>query len=224
MRRLTVGSLFSGIGGFDLGFARAGFEIAWQVEIDPFCRAVLEKHWPTVRRYEDVRTVGSELERVDVLCGGFPCQDISVAGRGAGIDGARSGLWSHFARLIGELRPAYVVVENVTALLTRGLGRVLGDLAARGYDAEWDCLPASAFGANHRRDRIDDDIDNDIRCLQRRADGVVPIQILFSRGHDAVSSGCALPSRPTVVRSSTHTTDVHRDGLRVAAAVLTAHR
>jgi DNA (cytosine-5)-methyltransferase 1 len=152
---MTIGSLFAGIGGFDLGFERAGFEIRWQVEIDPFCRAVLAMHWPQVRRYEDIRTVvGAELEPVDVLCGGFPCQDISFAGRGGGIDGARSGLWGEFDRLIGLLRPAYVVVENVAALLTRGLGRVLGDLAARGYDAEWDCLPASAFGAPHRRDRL----------------------------------------------------------------------
>jgi site-specific DNA-cytosine methylase len=91
---------------------------------------------------------------VDVLCGGFPCQDISVAGRGEGIDGARSGLWAEYARLIRELRPRYVVVENVAALLARGMERVLGDLAACGYDAEWDCIPASAVGAPHRRDRV----------------------------------------------------------------------
>jgi DNA (cytosine-5)-methyltransferase 1 len=91
---------------------------------------------------------------VDVLCGGFPCQDISVAGRGEGIDGARSGLWGEYARLIRELRPRYVVVENVAALLARGMERVLGDLAACGYDAEWDCIPASAVGAPHRRDRV----------------------------------------------------------------------
>jgi len=152
---VKVGGLFSGIGGFELGFERAGFDIAWMVEIDPFCRAVLAKHWPQVNLYEDVRTVGAEqLAAVDVLCGGFPCQDISVAGNGAGIDGARSGLWRELDRLIGELRPRYVVVENVSALLVRGMGRVLGDLAARGYDAEWDCLPASAFGAPHRRDRV----------------------------------------------------------------------
>jgi len=151
---LTVGSLFAGIGGFDLGLERAGFEIKWQVEIDPFCRAVLEKHWPHVRRYEDVRTVGAELERVDVICGGFPCQDISVAGKGAGLAGERSGLWSEYLRLIRELRPRYVLVENVAALLGRGLGVVLGDLAASGYDAEWDCIPASAVGAPHRRDRV----------------------------------------------------------------------
>jgi site-specific DNA-cytosine methylase len=92
---------------------------------------------------------------VDVLCGGFPCQDISLAGAGAGIDeGTRSGLWYEFARLIRDIRPRYVVVENVSALLARGLDIVLGDLAACGYDAEWDCIPASAVGAPHRRDRV----------------------------------------------------------------------
>lgn len=91
---------------------------------------------------------------IDLICGGFPCQDISVAGKGAGIEGSRSGLWSEFARIIGEVRPRYVIVENVAALLGRGLGRVLGDLAALGYDAEWHCIPACAVGAPHRRDRV----------------------------------------------------------------------
>jgi DNA (cytosine-5)-methyltransferase 1 len=91
---------------------------------------------------------------VDLICGGFPCQDISVAGKGAGIEGARSGLWSEYARIVGEVQPRYVIVENVAALLHRGLDRVLGDLAALGYDAEWHCIPASAVGAPHRRDRI----------------------------------------------------------------------
>ena len=153
---MTVGSLFAGIGGFDLGFERAGYDIRWQVEIDPWAQAVLAKHWPHVHRHDDIRTAGwHNLEAVDVLCGGFPCQDISLAGKGAGIaDGTRSGLWSEYARLIRELRPRYVVVENVAALLARGLGRVLGDLAACGYDAEWDCIPAAAVGAPHRRDRL----------------------------------------------------------------------
>jgi DNA (cytosine-5)-methyltransferase 1 len=152
---VTVGSLFAGIGGFDLGFERAGYEIRWQVEIDPWARRVLEKHWPHVHRHDDIRTAGAHiLETVDVLCGGFPCTDISLAGKGAGITGPQSGLWSEYARLIRELRPRYVVVENVAALLTRGLGRVLGELAACGYDAEWDCIPAAAVGAPHRRDRL----------------------------------------------------------------------
>ncbi len=152
---MTVGSLFAGIGGFDLGFKRAGYDVRWQVEINGYCRAVLRKHWPDVRRYADVRRVGRHnLEPVDVLCGGFPCQDISVAGAGAGLAGARSGLWGQYARIIRELRPSYVVVENVSALLGRGLGTVLGDLAESGYDAEWRCIPASAVGAWHERDRL----------------------------------------------------------------------
>ena len=153
--------LFSGIGGFSLGLERTGgFETVAFCEIDPFCRKVLAKHWPTVRQYEDVRTLTADtLARdgigVDVITGGFPCQDISVAGKQAGIsDGTRSGLWSEIARLVGELRPQFVIVENVAALLGGGLYRVLGDLAEIGFDAEWHCIPASYVGAAHRRDRI----------------------------------------------------------------------
>ena len=127
----------------------------WFSEIDPYASAVLRKHWADVPNHGDVRNVGrGTVEPVDVLCGGFPCQDISNAGKRAGIDGERSGLWAEYARVIGELRPRYVIVENVSALLGRGLGRVLGDLAALGFDAEWHCIPASAVGAPHRRDRI----------------------------------------------------------------------
>lgn len=153
---LTVGSLFSGIGGIDLGLERAGMKVLWQVEIDPWCRAVLARQWPEVERFEDVRSVGAgNLSRVDLIAGGFPCQDISQAGKGAGIkEGTRSGLWFEFARIIRELRPQYVLVENVPLLRKRGLGIVLSDLAACGYDAEWDGLPAAAVGAPHRRDRL----------------------------------------------------------------------
>jgi DNA (cytosine-5)-methyltransferase 1 len=151
--QLKVGSLFSGIGGFDLGFERAGFQIKWQVEIDDYCQSVLARHWPDVQRYGDIRAI-TELPAVDVICGGFPCQNISNAGQRAGIDGNQSGLWSEMARIIRLVRPHYVVVENVSALLNRGMGRVLGDLSACGYDAEWDCIPACAVGAPHRRDRV----------------------------------------------------------------------
>jgi DNA (cytosine-5)-methyltransferase 1 len=152
---LSVGSLFAGVGGFDLGLERAGMRSVWQCEIDPYCQRVLEKHWPDVLRVRDVRDIGAgSVPGVDVLCGGFPCQDISLAGKGAGLDGARSGLWFEYARIIRELRPRYVIVENVPALRSRGLDRVLGDLAACGFDAEWDCIPASAVGAPHQRDRI----------------------------------------------------------------------
>ena len=151
--------LFSGIGGFSLGLERAGFETVAFCEIEPFCRRVLGKHWPDAPIYEDVRTLTAvELLcdgiEVDAICGGFPCQDISLAGKGAGIEGGRSGLWSEYARLVGELRPRFVIVENVAALRSRGLDRVLRDLVALGYDAEWHCVPASAVGAPHRRDRI----------------------------------------------------------------------
>ena len=153
---MTFGSLFSGIGGIDLGLERAGMTCKWQVEIDPWCRKVLAKHWPNVRRYEDVSAVGGDtLEPVDVIAGGFPCQDVSVAGQRAGIqDGNRSGLWSEFHRIIRELRPRYVFVENVPGLLTNGMGRVLGDLADIGYDAEWEVLSAADVGAPHLRKRV----------------------------------------------------------------------
>ena len=160
MTKLKLLSLFAGIGGFELGLERSGgFETVAQCEIDPYCLKVLAKHWPEVKRYEDIRNLTADRLAadgitVDAICGGFPCQDISTAGKGAGIEGERSGLWSEYARLIGELRPRVVFVENVAALLGRGLDRVLGDLASLRYDAWWDCIPASAVGAHHQRDRL----------------------------------------------------------------------
>ncbi len=153
---LTFGSLFAGIGGFDLGLERAGMVCKWQVEIDDYASRVLAKHWPNVPRHDDVRTFpppGRDWA-VDVICGGFPCQDISVAGKGAGLAGERSGLWHEFARIIRHIRPRWVIVENVRAITSRGLGTVLGDLASIGFDAEWHCIPACAVGAPHRRERI----------------------------------------------------------------------
>lgn len=149
--------LFSGIGGFSLGLERAGMETVAFCEIDPFCRKVLRKHWPNVPIYEDIRELTKETLNgitADVICGGFPCQDISNAGLRAGIAGERSRLWAEMVRLVNELRPRKVIVENVRALLVRGIDTVLGDLARSGYDAEWHCIPASAVGAPHRRDRI----------------------------------------------------------------------
>ncbi len=157
---LRVLDLFSGIGGFSLGLERTGgFKTVAFCEIEPFPQQVLRKHWPGVPIYDDVRTLSATRLAadgigVDVICGGFPCQDISFAGKGAGIAGERSGLWRDYARLVGELRPRHVIVENVSALLARGIGDVLGDLAEIGYDAEWHCIPASAVGAPHRRDRV----------------------------------------------------------------------
>lgn len=153
---LRIGSLFSGIGGLELGLERAGVgRTVWHCERDSFARSVLAQHWPDVPRFKDVCELGVTVEvpEVDVMCGGFPCQGISIAGKGGGLDDERSGLWREFARIIGDARPRYVVLENSPAITSRGLGTVLGDLASRGYDAWWDCIPAAAVGAPHRRDR-----------------------------------------------------------------------
>jgi len=160
MRKLRVLDLFSGIGGFSLGLERTGgFETVAFCEIEPFPRRVLAKHWPKVPCYDDVRKLSKRVLdadgiEVNAICGGFPCQDISLAGRGEGLAGKRSGLWREIARLVGELGPEVVFLENVSALLGRGMGTVLGDLAALGYDAEWHCIPASYVGARHIRDRV----------------------------------------------------------------------
>lgn len=161
---LKVLDLFSGIGGFSLGLERTGgFKTVAFCEIEEFPRRVLAKHWPDIPIHHDVRTLkGSDVGAIDVICGGFPCQDISTAGLQGGMGAeTRSGLWSEIARLVGETRPRYVIVENVSALLSGPsqqpggwFGRVLGDLATLGYDAEWHCIPASAVGAPHIRDRV----------------------------------------------------------------------
>ena len=161
---VRVLDLFAGIGGFTLGLERAGFETVAFCEIEPYAQKVLKKNWPGVPIYDDVRTITAERLAsdgigVDVITGGFPCQDISVSGNRAGIqDGTRSGLWSECARLIGELQPRYAIFENVTNLLNGERGawfkRVLWDISQIGYDAEWHCIPASELGAHHHRDRI----------------------------------------------------------------------
>jgi len=155
---LTVGSLFAGIGGIDLGLERAGMQVEWQVENDPYCIRVLEKHWPSVKRYGDVRGVRwSKVEPVDLICGGFPCQPVSVAGSRKG-DKDERWLWPEFLRAIREIRPKYALVENVPGLLSIDDGRlargVFGDLAELGYDAEWNIISASDVGAPHLRKRI----------------------------------------------------------------------
>ena len=158
---LRYGSLFSGIGGIDLGLDLAGFECAWQVEVDEHCRRILEQHWPKVPKYKDIYEVkGEEIEPVDILCGGFPCQPVSQAGKRVGVDDER-WLWDEFNRLICELRPRWVVAENVTGLFSANSGRafagVLRDLAKSGYDVVWDVFPAGGpggVGAPHKRERV----------------------------------------------------------------------
>jgi DNA (cytosine-5)-methyltransferase 1 len=148
--------LFSGIGGLDVGIELAlGGETIWQVEQNEYCRQVLAKHWPNVRRYEDVKEVGAHnLEPVDCLIGGFPCQGASSAGKRKGLKDERSGLWFEYARIIRELEPRWVVIENVTGLTHRGLDQVLWSLGSLGYSAAWDCLSAASVGAPHIRDRL----------------------------------------------------------------------
>jgi DNA (cytosine-5)-methyltransferase 1 len=149
---MNVLDLFSGIGGFSLGLERAGMRTVAFCEIDKFCREVLAKHWPDVPCYEDVTT--ADFPAADIVVGGFPCQDVSLAGRRAGITGERSGLYRELIRALRVVRPRHAIVENVAALLGDGLDLVLGDMAESGLDAEWDCVPACAIGAPHERDRI----------------------------------------------------------------------
>jgi len=160
-RKLRVLDLFSGIGGFSLGLeATGGFETAAFCEIDDYADQVLEKHWPGVMSYEDIAMITNErleqdgIGQIDVICGGFPCQDISTAGKGAGLSGERSGLWFEYARIIREVGPAFVIIENVSQLRNKGLVTVLQNLSEIGYDAEWHCIPASYVGRRHLRDRI----------------------------------------------------------------------
>jgi len=151
---LTVGSLFAGIGGIDLGLERAGMRTVWQVERDEWCRRVLAKHWPQIERYEDVRDIRwSDVRPADVLCGGFPCQPFSSAGKRQGLQDAR-WLWPAFRDAIDAIRPRYVVIENAPTLVhSPAFVVLLSDLSALGYDAEWTQLRASAIGAPHPRAR-----------------------------------------------------------------------
>lgn len=152
---MNVLDLFSGIGGFSLGLERAGMRTVAFCEINEFCRELLRERWPFVPCFEDVTKLREiNIGRIDVICGGFPCQDVSIAGDRAGLAGKRSGLWFEMRRCIRTFRPDFVVVENTTGLLNLGMETVLGDLATLGYDAVWHCIPAAAVGAAHPRDRV----------------------------------------------------------------------
>ena len=157
---LTVGSLFSGIGGFEFGLERTGgFKTAWQCEINPFCLKVLEKHWPGVKRFADIKKMGveEEIPHVDVVCGGFPCQPVSCAGKRKGKEDTR-WLWPEFCRVVRCVRPEWVLIENVPGLLSADAGRlfagILRDLSESGYDAEWNIVSAASVGAPHLRKRV----------------------------------------------------------------------
>jgi DNA (cytosine-5)-methyltransferase 1 len=161
-----VGSLFTGIGGIDLGFQRAGFDIAWQVEIDPWCKRLLAKRFGVVC-YNDIKTV-KNLTPVHGLIGGFPCQDVSTAGKRLGLNGNRTRLWEEMARITSELRPKFLFIENVSNIRNKDVDvfeKVLFDLATLRYDAEWHCISASHFDAPHTRDRIWIMAADTLRCI-----------------------------------------------------------
>lgn len=154
MQQLTFGSLFAGIGGFDLGFQRAGLVCKWQVEKDEFCRKVLAKHWPDVPKYEDVKDCGKHnLKPVDIICGGFPCQPFSHAGKQAGKEDDRY-LWPEMFRIVQELKPTWIVGENVPGIVNLALDEVLSDLEGEGYETTTFNLPACSLDAPHKRERI----------------------------------------------------------------------
>lgn len=151
---LTHGSLFSGIGGFDLGFERAGFKTLWQVEIDPYCQAVLQRHWPDVPRIADIKTfMPTNWPRPAILTGGFPCQPVSLAGQRRAQADAR-WLWPEMCRVINEIKPTWVVAENVPGLLSMGYEQVCADLESEGYEVGTVEIPACAVGHPHRRNRL----------------------------------------------------------------------
>ena len=169
---IKIGSLFSGIGGFELGLERAipDSKTIWQVEQDRYCQKVLKKHWPDAKIYNDVRDITAEkVEPVDLICGGFPCQDISVAGKGEGLDGKKSGLWWEMHRIIRSLRPRVVVLENVAAITIRGGLSVIGSLTEIGYVCEWSIISARERGASHLRERwFCVAYSSSERCLERQ--------------------------------------------------------
>jgi DNA (cytosine-5)-methyltransferase 1 len=203
---MQVLDLFSGIGGFSLGLEKVGFETVAFCEIEPYCQAVLRRHWPDTPIYDDVRQINADRlaadghDRIDVITAGFPCQDISFAGHGAGLDGERSGLWFEVARIVGDIRPQWVMLENVAALLGRGMGRVIGDLASIGYDAQWEVISASAVGAPHRRQRVWIVAYDS----SKRSEGVRPFKV--SRGQafswcEDVRGAADIPDRPDLYAS-----------------------
>ena len=151
---LTVGSLFSGIGGLDLGLERAGMEVIWQSEIDPYGCRVLKKHWPEVVNHGNIKEIKwGDVVRPDIICGGYPCQPFSTAGKRNGADDSRH-LWPWVRQAISELRPNYAILENVRGHITLGLSTVIGELASIGYDAEWQIVSANSVGAPHLRERV----------------------------------------------------------------------
>ena len=227
---LTVGSLFSGIGGFDLGLERSGWNVAWQVENNTFCNQVLQKRWSDVQRYKDIQEVNADcLEPVNLLCGGFPCQDLSVAGDRAGLAGERSGLFFEYIRLVRALRPAHVLIENVPGLLSsqqgKDMGIVIETLSELGYGVAWRSLDSQYFGVPQRRQRV---------FIVGHLGGPCPSEILFEseslHGNTQESQGEREKTTPRVGESISHAlnkggrNDSNGETFVVAKPLLAHHR
>ena len=151
---VTVGSLFSGIGGLDLGLERAGMKVIWQSEIDPYCCKVLKKHWPEVPNHGNIKEINwQEIQKPNIIAGGYPCQPFSLAGKRKGTEDPRH-LWPYVLHAISSIQPAYAILENVPGHLTMGGAQVIGELAEFGYDAEWRVVSAAGMGAPHLRKRL----------------------------------------------------------------------
>lgn len=203
----TIGSLFSGIGGLELGLEWSGLgPTLWHVEKSPYCRSVLSRHWPHAELHEDVRSVGADvLARVDLICGGFPCQDVSSAGQRAGLSGDRSGLWYEFARIVAECGPRWVVVENVRSGARKWVDAVRRDLGRLGYASLPIPVSASDVGAPHQRARVfivacrAPDADGSVvRLERRRISGTRREEAWLSEIHASDADGAreSQPRRP----------------------------
>lgn len=223
---MKFGSLFAGIGGFDLGFERAGMTAAWQSEIQPNCKTVLDKHWPEVPLYDDIQALkGSELPAADVICGGFPCQDVSLAGRREGLAGERSGLWFEFHRILEEHRPDWAVIENVPGLLSSNAGEdfatILRGLEQLGYGVAWRLLDAQNFGVPQRRRRL---------IIVGHTGDFSAVQVLFepeSLPRDFAPKQAARQASSSTIGSNTgggrRSTDLDQSGPLIAVPLLGQH-
>ena len=239
---MNVGSTFSGVGGFDLGFERAGMRVVWQAEIDEWCCRVLRDHWPGATIYDDVRTVGRSAAPVDLLCGGFPCQDLSVAGKRAGFKGERSSLFFEFARIADELRPRWIVLENVVGLLSstngRDFGILLATLAEIGYiDLCWRVVNARFFGVPQRRRRVfivgylGDNCGRAVRALGAGGEGNLAAgecswQDVAARVTSSVRNASGLITEPTAkcLTTSNQRIDAETESFVVRPAATGFHR
>ena len=220
---MNVLDLFSGIGGFSLGLEKAGMTTVAFCEIEEYPKKVLKKNWPDIPIYNDVKELTAKRLKddgisVDLICGGFPCQDISQAGKQEGIEAERSGLWSECARLLREVRPKYAIFENVTALISGDRGRwfqrVLWDISEAGYDAEWYCIRASDIGARHHRDRVwIVAYTNNIRCERRRISNRAdkrPMEVTPLEGQELTSVRGKIEGCSRDIRKNLENTDSKR--------------